>query len=488
MSGLEKLYDHMPIFMQNIMCSVQGYLNDFSRYGKAYHAERDFLREFDTWSYERKLEYQRKALVDFLHYAVAHSRFYQKLYEGIDIDSISTIQDLKKLPIVDKEMLRSNIDEVVTIPRRGAVVGHTGGTTGKSLVVFSTKEDMMKRMAMLDHFKARVGFEHRVMKRATFNGKHIVPPAQTKKVFWRYNAACKQMIFSSFNLSQDNLKFYVDELNRFKPDALDGFFMAMCDIADYIERNNLKLEFSPIAIFPTSETLTPDGRELLERVFKCKVYDQYASSEGAPFITECINQVKHIELSSGFFEHLDDSDEVLVTSFTTHGTPLIRYRIGDRMHFDDRESFCSCHLHSPEVSSIEGRRLDFLYTATGAKITTANMANMIKNIPNAIIHVQFIQNEIGKVLMLLEVGNNFKDEYLDVLKSEFYHRFGEGTSLEIIIVDEIPRADSGKYRMIINNCVDNSSHWRPFGGQKQHDGNGCLNKDFEGQNPASPDR
>ena len=246
MSTLEKMYDHMPIFMQNIICSVQGYINDFSRYGKAYYAERDFLKDFDTWAYERKLEYQRKALVDFLHYAVDHSLFYKRLYEGIDIDSISTIHDLKRLPIVDKEMLRSNIDEVVTIPRKGAVVGHTGGTTGTSLVVFSTKEDMMKRMAMLDHFKARVGFEHRAMKRATFNGKHIVPPAQTKKVFWRYNATCKQMIFSSFNLSQDNLKYYVDELNWFKPDALDGFFMAMCDIVDYIERNNLKLEFSPL--------------------------------------------------------------------------------------------------------------------------------------------------------------------------------------------------------------------------------------------------
>ena len=134
------------------------------------------------------------------------------------------------------------------------------------------------------------------------------------------------------------------------------------------------------------------------------------------------------------------------------------------MCFDDKEPLCSCNLHSPEVSSIEERRLDFLYSATGAKITTVNMANMIKNIPNAIIHVQFIQNEIGKILMLLEVGDNFKDEYLDVLKSDFYHRFGLGTSLEIRIVDEISRADSGKYRMIINNCVDNSSHWRQFGG------------------------
>ena len=71
---------------------------------------------------------------------------------------------------------------------------------------------MMKRMAMFDHFKARVGFEHRAMKRATFNGKHIVPPAQTKKVFWRYNATCKQMIFSSFRILR--IRFWSANLMR----------------------------------------------------------------------------------------------------------------------------------------------------------------------------------------------------------------------------------------------------------------------------------
>ncbi|MEG3071870.1 MAG: hypothetical protein RQM92_14455 [Candidatus Syntrophopropionicum ammoniitolerans] len=39
---------------------------------------------------------------------------------------------MKLLPIVDKEMLRENIADVVTISRNGAVEGHTGGTTGKS--------------------------------------------------------------------------------------------------------------------------------------------------------------------------------------------------------------------------------------------------------------------------------------------------------------------------------------------------------------------
>jgi phenylacetate-CoA ligase len=74
--------------------------------------------------------------------------------------SIKSVEDLKLLPIVDKEMLRANIEDVVTISRKGAVIGHTGGTTGKSLVVLNTREDSMKRMAMLDHFKSRVGFIH----------------------------------------------------------------------------------------------------------------------------------------------------------------------------------------------------------------------------------------------------------------------------------------------------------------------------------------
>ncbi len=117
---------------------------------------------------------------DFLSFAVENSPFYRDLYKGIDITDIKSIADLKKLPVVDKEMLRSNIEAVFAVPKNKSSESHTGGTTGKSLVVRMTKVDSMKRMAMLDHFKARVGFEHRKIKRATFNGKHIVPPTQKK--------------------------------------------------------------------------------------------------------------------------------------------------------------------------------------------------------------------------------------------------------------------------------------------------------------------
>jgi len=305
-------------------------------------------------------------------------------------------------------------------------------------------------MALLDHFKARVGFVHLKMRRATFNGKHIVPPAQKKKVFWRYNAACKQMIYSSFFLTEDNMGHYVDSLNHFKPQAIDGFFTSMLDLAGYIERHGRKLTFTPVAIFPTSETLTPAGREQLERVFGCKVYDQYASSEGAPFVTECSAQQLHMELASGVFEHFEEgTGEVLVTSFTTSGTPLIRYRIGDAMRF--QKGSCPCGMQSPLVAEIHGRRLEFLYTAEGAKINAGNVANLFKNMPNALIRAQLRQTTMDEVTALLEVDKAlYKPEYDELLRQEFLHKFGAGTRLNIQHVEEIPREGSGKFRMIVN--------------------------------------
>lgn len=443
------IYDHSPIFIQNILVSLKGYSNKGKRYGKEYYHYLDFLRRFDKLDLKEKQKFQLEELRKFLLFVVKNSAFYSKLYQGIEIEKIDSLEALRCLPLVDKEILRDNINEIVTYTGESTVISHTGGTTGKSLEVVMTCHDYMQRMAMLDHFKERVGFIHLKMRRATFNGKHIVPPMQRRKVYWRYNRACKQMIYSSFHITEDNLLYYVESMNRFRPQAIDGFFTSMCDVANYIERHNIPLTFSPIAIFPTSETLTIEGRTLLERVFRCKVYDQYASSEGAPFVTEWPDRKLRMELASGVFEHLDATNEILVTSFNTHGTPLVRYRIGDTMDWD--KEGISDNI-SPVVRSIQGRRLDFLYTAEGAKINAGNVSNLLKYIPNAVIRAQFIQERMDEVSILLEVDKQlYKQEYDTLIRQEFLHKFGSATNLIIRHVDNIPREKSGKFRMIKNN-------------------------------------
>ena len=451
MDLLQSVYDHSPITFQNLMCSISGRLKYNERYLDGYWNARKFCKKFDEWPLDKQLEFQRKQLVEFIQFAVNNSPYYQRLYEGIDISSIKDVQDLKKLPVVDKEMLRANIEDVYTIPAKDAIIGNTGGTTGKSLTVRSTLADNNVRMAQLDHFKSRVGFENLRMKRATFNGKHIIPPSQKKSVFWRYNSPCRQMIYSSFHLTEDNIKYYVNSLNEFKPDAIDGFFTSICDVASYIERHNLNINFKPIAIFPTSETLTDDGRALIESVFHCKVYNQYASSEGAPFVTECKKQKMHIELNTGVFEFLDNG-EILVTSFTTHGTPLIRYAIGDKMIPANKSEKCNCGLNGPIIKRIEGRKLDFLYKPDGAKINAGNVSNLLKYLPNSVIRTQFKQNELNQITILIEVDKQkFREESKNDILKECRHTFGNEMKVDIRVVETIPRADSGKFRMIINN-------------------------------------
>ena len=454
MGFLEKIYNGSPIFFQNLMVTVAGYQKNKQRYGKIYWEQRAFLSEFDTWTFEEQQAYQNKELTKFIRYAAKNSSFYKQLYADVDLDQIQSVQDLKLLPIVDKEMLRSNMKEIVTVPEKGAIIEKTGGTTGTSLVIFRTVEDQQKRMAMLDHFKSRVGFENRKMKRAIFSAKPIVPPKQKQKIFWRYNAAGKQMIYTPFRLSEENIKYYVNSLNRFKPHAMEGYFSSMCDIAQYIERHQLSLAFTPIAIFPTSETLTKSGRELLERVFRCKVYDQYASSEGAPFVTECSCQTLHMEMASGVFEPFEeDSNEVLVTSFTSHGTPLIRYQIGDAMIFSEESTEnCHCGLDAPIIREIQGRTLDFLYTADGVKMNAANVTNLFKVVENAIVRTQIIQNQKDEIIILLEVDKQrYEPKHEVLLTEEFQRRFGINTSVTIQYTDQIPKEKSGKFRMIKNN-------------------------------------
>ena len=451
MGKLEKIYEKSPIFIQNLMVSVKGFFNYFERYGKAYKEYYKELKELDKLKLEEKIEYQNKELVKFINYAYNNSKFYHELYKDINISEIKTVEDLKKLPIVTKEMIRNNINEVVTIERKNAVEGHTGGTTGKSLVVLYTKEDMMKRMAILDYFKEKVGFKNNKMKRATFNGKHIVPQTQNKKVFWRYNLFNKQMIFSSFHLMEENYKYYVECLNKFKPQAIDGFFTSMCDVAKYIERNNLKLDFQPLAIFPTSETLSDEGVKLLERVFKCNVYNQYASSEGAPLITECKCRKLHMNMLDGIFEFKENSDEILITSFTTYGTPLIRYEIGDSIILSDNQN-CKCGNETVIVDKIEGRSRDFLYATNGCKINSGNVSNIFKNVPNAVVKVQIVQEELKKIIIKLVIDKKqYKKDYEGLIISEAKAKLGNDMEVKLDIVDNIEREKSGKYRMIINN-------------------------------------
>lgn len=261
-----------------------------------------------------------------------------------------------------------------------------------------------------------------------------------------------QKVYSTFDMTEKNMPLYINDLNSFKPDILNGFVSALYELAKYIDRNNTKLYFIPKAIFTTSETLLPLHRDLIENVFKSKIYNQYASAEGAPFITECKHGNLHYHIDTGVIETINSEgeDEILITSFMTYGTPLIRYRIGDKIKF--KEGNCKCGSSHPLVESIDGRKVEYLYSLECGKVSLSHLSDVIKGMPNSVKNIQFVQNDLSKIIINIVIDKELYTDNMDksILK-EMSLRFGSKTKFDIIKVDEIHKSKSGKFVMIKNS-------------------------------------
>jgi phenylacetate-CoA ligase len=103
------------------------------------------------------LEIQQTKFKNFINFTNENSKYYKKVWKNID--NIDNINCLNTLPIITKEKLRSNINDVYTVSSTKSILSKTGGTTGKSLEVRYTRKDMQERFAMLDAFRNNYGYK-----------------------------------------------------------------------------------------------------------------------------------------------------------------------------------------------------------------------------------------------------------------------------------------------------------------------------------------
>ena len=434
--------------MQNIYTTIQGYKYKKERYGTVYKKQLEILKKRD-YSKEKALQdYQNRRFRELINYAKKESPFYQYYYKDIDLSDIKTVEDIGKLPVLPKETVRKNINKMYTVSSEEGVESNTSGTTGTTMRFYYTERDFQCRMAYLDFFKYQHGFIALKMKRASFNSSKIVPPKQKAKIFWRDNYSIKQRIYSGYYCKGDNVRYYVENLNKYRPESIDGYPSAIYELARYIIDNHITLSFTPIAIFPTAEILLPHYKETIEKAFGCPVRDQYASSEGAPFITECKCGKLHYCIDTGIIEFADDG-EMTVTCFETHGTPLIRYRIGDKAFLSADQS-CDCGCNMPVVDRIEGRTLDYIQTKSNGKMTAIYLSLVSSGFENSVKAMQFIQEDADSVDVYLVTDENYDSKMNQIILDKLNYNLGNDMIYRIHLVDELHKDPSGKCRLIIN--------------------------------------
>lgn len=445
------IYNHSPIFLQNLFTTFVGLSYRRRRFTKVYRQALAEFKQRDYTDAEALTRYQNQQLVDIVHYAVERSKFYQEHYKGINIDEIREVKDLVRLPLLSKEDVRQHPEALCALDESERILNNTSGTTGTPLKTYFTRADCQRRMAYLDFFKWQHGYVHLKMKRASFNSSKIVPPGQKKKVFWRTNYAIRQRLYSGYHCKGENVKYYVENLNKYKPAALDGYPSALYEVARYILDNHVKMSFTPIAVFPTAEALLPHYREAIERAFHCPVRDQYASSEGAPFITECKCGRLHYCMDTGVIEFQDDG-EMIITSFDNHGSPLIRYQIGDRA-FLSKEQSCPCGSKLPVVERLEGRSQDYIQSPKTGRFSAIYTSLVSAEFQNSVKAMQFYQDKEDEVEVRLVTDGRYTREMDQIILYKLHYSLGEDMKITIKLVDELEKDPSGKVRPIINKLA-----------------------------------
>src|SRR5699024_7116952 len=369
---LQKIYENSPIFFQNLMVSVKGYQIFKERYNEDYKKELLVLLKN-----KNKFKMQEYRLKDFYNYITNNSEYFSELKKIIP--SNLKLDEIEHLPTMDKEVIRENLEKIVTRKENLIEMG-TGGSTGKSMKYYTHPYDISRKIAYLDYFKAKHGV-YFGMRRVSVGGRPIVPVKQKRKIFWRYNFILNQLYISAYHADGDNLKYYIEKLNSFKPKSIDGFTTVIHRMAKYIINNNITLTFKPIAIFPTAESLTSEMKKDIEEAFGCPVRNQYASSEGAPFITENIDGDLEINPETGIFElnHIEKNIyELIVTGFYTTTTPLLRYKIGDSVELFDElpKNYTQKDIR---IKRIIGRNNDFLISNERGIVTNINLSTVVRS-------------------------------------------------------------------------------------------------------------
>jgi len=457
MNFKEKIYDYAPWRIKNLLVTLFNFQNLLLRRTGKYRGYKRLHKKYESLDSDALISIQKEKYKAFIQHLLTKSEFYKERLQGIPFaDDISKLQSI---PVLEKDELRSNLDSIKTITTSKGLSAFTGGTTGMPLKVLFTKDDFRERVAIIDNFRERYGYVYGKSKVAWFSGRKILSMMDEKnKRFWRYDSVLRIRYYSTFHLSESNKRYYLNDLSGFQPEFMSGFPSSMYDLAEFIESNRIDIHLQLKAIFTTSETLLLYVRERLERVFNCKVYDQYASGEGAPYIYECRNGKKHYSLPSGIIEIVDTNNmpskegEMLVTSFTTYGTPLLRYRIGD--YGVSSETECSCGLNYPVFERIEGRSKDFIYSGQRGKLYNAQIGDIVKAEITGLKNIQIIQDSISKISLNMVTSDDFREDELDLLISKLKDRVGTQMEIEVKQVENLHREESGKVKLIINNALD----------------------------------
>lgn len=431
---------------------IKYYLKKLIREGFTFKKIFAELKKTQYFSQEQIDELQNKKLQKLIKHCYKNIPYYKELFDKLNLkpSDIQTKEDLKKLPYLDKYIVKENFDKLIAKNKFKFLVYETktSGTTGTPGRIMWDENSLNYEYATVARFYQNTGDKN--SKRMTLRGNLIKPVNDTKPPFWEFNKCNNELILSSYHFNQKTAPLYIKKIKEFNPEILNAYPSTAFLLAKYIKNSDMELNLK--AIFTSSESLTDDKKEFIQKTFKCPIYDWYGQVERVAAIGQCKEGSYHIQEDYSIVELLetDSGLEIVGTHLHNYIMPLIKYKTTDTIELSDKKCSCGCSFRT--VSKIHGKDSGYYHILTndGPKITSFGYVPMGVN---NIIETQFVQEKIGELIINVTTNGNFSTKDKEQLIKNVKERISSDMEIIVNEVAEIPRGPNGKFQAVINKVI-----------------------------------
>ncbi len=406
----------------------------------------------ENWSREQIEDYQLTQLKEIINHAYQNAKGYRKLYKGAGVspEEITKLDDIRKLPCVERETIRDNLDDF-HIPTRGETYVTTGGSTGIPFGMYRDRTAFARELASKAYQYYRIGWKEGDSQ-LVFRGLPI--KSRNRMVFY---PKFHELRCSSYHLTQEIMETYWGKAWEYKPDWIRCYPSSGYIFARFLKEN--KLTFPTLkGILCASENLYDFQKDLLHKVFGCRIFSHYGHYEMAALAGFCeYEDTYHVLPQYGYAELIGQDGqfvtkqgeigEIVATSFIMKAVPFIRYRTRDLAVLQGW-GCPSCGRPYQIWSRVEGRLQEFIITGNGRYISMTAI-NMHDNIFDHIKQFQFYQEEKGELTFRFIPRETCDAQAVRDIKSRLMVKFGDDVDLKMEPVTEIPLTQRGKHRFLI---------------------------------------
>lgn len=451
------LYRKMPQRVQGLIRRVYSLLPVERRMGSTYRAMKKFLRESSTWEKKEIERWQLEKLKAIIRHAYETVPGYRELYRQarVEPEALRSLDEIKYLPFVTKELLRDNVEEFSSrdVPRASRLYRTTGGSTGIPFGFYLLQADIERELAFLHSAWDRVGWklgDSSAVLRGAFVG--------SEEKFWEYDPFLNELRLSSYYVAPSTYPRYKRKIVESAPDHLQAYPSAATIFSDLVLQNNDAGAFPFRLLLLGSENLYDWQKQKLGRAFpRSKLFGWYGHAEQVLFAPMCeSSEAYHLDPFYGIAEVLNErneevkpgsSGELVGTSLWNYATPFIRYRTMD-MATTGGFGCPSCGRHFRLLEKIDGRLQELIVTRTG-RFLSMTQINMHSGVFDNIKQFQFHQRDAGKLTFNIVRGDAYSDRDTLIIRDELQKKLGDDVELTIGFVDAIIRPQSGKFRFLI---------------------------------------